>query len=203
MQFTRRANVPRLKRYEDYRPYLREDFLCHCAYCTGHEDEMGGLDHFEIDHHRPKSKFPRLTDKYSNLYYCCHGCNRRGAKGENWPSRSLYRANYRFFDPVAENAYNLHMRETQSGRLVRRTNVGQYSIDILRLNREGLVILRRKRKEMRVVLRKELRRLLRVLERMRELNHQPSREIVNRLDEVRETLRRRPILCLLPDWWNE
>src|SRR5437870_4619047 len=120
MQFARRADIPNFDNYQDYHPYLREDFLRHCAYCTGHEDEMGGEDHYEIDHHRPKSRpeFAHLVNDYGNLYYACHGCNRRGAKGENWPSDDLYNAGFRFFDPIMENAYEIHMRETRSGRLV-------------------------------------------------------------------------------------
>jgi hypothetical protein len=204
MQFARRTDAPKLAKYQEYRPYLREDFLRHCAYCTGHEDEMGGEAHYEIDHHRPKSRpeFFHLLNDYGNLYYSCHGCNRKGAKGENWPSNDLLNAGFRFFDPVAENAYHLHMRETASGRLAKKTNVGDYSIRILRLNRDGLLNLRRRRRTMRVLLGRELSRLLRVLERTRRRGHQPSPEIQTRLDLVRHALSTRPILCLLPDWWN-
>ena len=202
MQFQRRENIPKFTKYQDYRPYLREDFLQHCAYCTGHEDEMGEEEHFEIDHHRPMSRFPALINEYSNLYYSCHGCNRRGAKGSKWPSDDLYEAGFRFFDPVAENAYEVHMRQTSSARLLKKTNVGDYSIQNLRLNRDGLVELRRGRRRMRTALRNELTRLLRVLERTKRLGHEPSGEILNRLELVREKLRSRPLLNLLPDWWN-
>jgi len=204
MQFARRiGSIPNFVDYQDYRPYLREDFLRHCAYCTGHEDEMGGEDHYEIDHHRPKSRreFSHLVNDYGNLYYSCHGCNRKGAKGDNWPSDELYNAGFRFFDPVVENAYATHMSETQSGRLVRKTNVGVYSIDKLRLNREGLRKLRQRRRAMRKKLRQELSRLLRVLERTKLMGHQPSSAIQTRLALVRQTLSTRPVLCLLPDWW--
>jgi len=205
MQFQRRKDVPKLPRYQDYRPYLRDDFLRHCAYCTGHEDEMGGQEHFEIDHHRPMSmpRFRDLINEYSNLYYSCHGCNKRGAKGSNWPSDDLYEAGFRFFDPVAENAYKVHLREALSSRLLKKTNVGEYSIRILRLNRTGLVNLRRGRRRMRATLWKELTRLLRALEKTKRLGGEPSSEIRNRLELVREKLRSRPILNLLPNWWNQ
>ena len=203
MQFQRRENIPRVTRYQDYRPYLREDFIRHCAYCTGHEDEMGGEDHFEIDHHRPVSKFLPLINDYSNLYYSCHGCNKKGAKGEIWPTEDQYNAGFRFFDPVAENAYEIHMRETRSARLLKKTNVGDYSIPRLRLNRDGLIKLRRGRRRMRTALQKELIRLLRALERTKKLGHQPSAEILDRMELIREKLRSRPILSLLPDWWNQ
>jgi hypothetical protein len=204
MQFTRRPKVPKFTNYQDYRTILQEDFLHHCAYCTVHEDEIAGDDFFEIDHHRPQSRpeFSHLISEYSNLYWSCHACNKRGAKGENWPSDVLYNASFRFFDPVAENAYQIHMRETGSGRLIKKTNTGDYSIQILRLNREGLVKLRRGRKGIRVMLRRELRRLLRVLERTKKLDHDPSQAILDRLDLVRRRLRTPPVLNLLPDWWH-
>jgi hypothetical protein len=165
---------------------------------------MGGEEHFEIDHHRPMSipRFRDLINEYSNLYYSCHGCNKRGAKGSNWPSDDLYEAGFRFFDPVAENAYEVHMRETHSARLIKKTNVGDYSVRILRLNRDGLVKLRRGRRRMRAALRKELPRLLQALEKTKRLRREPSGEILIRLELVREKLRSRPILYLLPDWWN-
>lgn len=202
MQFTRRANAPNFSNYQDYRPLLREDFLRHCSYCTIHEDELAGEDFYEIDHHRPKSKFPKLENVYTNLYYCCKACNKRGAKGENWPSDDLIKAGFRFFDPVAENAYQLHVRETASGKLKERNNIGDYSIRILRLNRDGLIQLRLLRREIQILLKRELGRLLKALERAERMGRQPSPRIQTRLDLVRQALARRPILCLLPAWWN-
>jgi hypothetical protein len=114
----------------------------------------------------------------------------------------LLNAGFRFFDPVAENAYQLHVRETASGGLVKKTNVGDYSIRILRLNRDGLRSLRRRRRAMRVLLGRELGRLLRVLERTKRMGYQPSPATQTRLDLVHRALSTRPVLCLLPAWWN-
>jgi hypothetical protein len=94
------------------------------------------------------------------------------------------------------------VRETTSGRLAKKTNVGDYSIRILRLNRDGLLNLRRRRRALRVLLGRELGRLLRVLERTKRMGHQPSPAIQTRLDLVRQALSTRSVLCLLPDWWN-
>jgi uncharacterized protein (TIGR02646 family) len=202
MQFTRSSNVPAFKDYPLYRPYLRKDFACHCAYCTGHEDELGGEDHFDIDHFRPKKKFPKLICEYSNLYYSCRGCNKNGAKGQHWPGASVIKAGYRFFDPVQENAYITHLRETNAGRLTHRTRVGEYSIRILRLNRDGLIILRKNRAKMRRLLRIELTGLLRELQRLKREGKTPPTEVIHRLGQVRTHLEKRPLLNLLPDWWN-
>ena len=188
--------------YQKYRPYLRADFLSHCAYCTGHENELGGSDHFDIDHWRPKSKFPSLINIYRNLYYSCRGCNKRGAKGEHWPNRALIKAGYRFFDPCSENAYVEHMYETKRGHLKIRTPVGEYSIKRLRLNREGLVILRRNRASMRRLLKRELKKLLAELTRIKSCSRVPSKATLIRLQQIRVHLKTNPVLCLLPEWWN-
>ena len=203
MQFNRNPAVPKLARYDQYRPYLRTDFRRHCAYCTGHEDEWGGEDHFEIDHHRPKSKNPELEHEYSNLYYCCRGCNKKGAKGEHWPSDALLAAGFRFFDPVAENADGLHFAETADGTLRQLNNVGVYSIENLRLNREALVKLRLNRKRMAALLSKELKALEVKLLRMQKKGKTPSPELSTRLESLRRTLQNAPVLAMLPGWWHD
>lgn len=203
MQFRRTPSIPQLSHYSEYRSYLRSDFKRHCAYCTGHEDEYGGEDHFEIDHFRPKGQFSRLEHDYSNLYYCCHGCNKNGAKGSQWPSPELFNLNYRFFDPVAEEADGLHFKETTNGRLKPLTNVGLYSIEKLRLNREGLIELRQRRRSIAVLLSKELKRLERRIVKMQKRGHRPSAAIVSRLDSLKTALKNAPVLGLLPGWWHD
>lgn len=194
MQFRRRATVPNYKDYQRYRELLREDFRQFCAYCIGHENEMGGSDHYEIDHHRPKKKFPELVGKYSNLYYCCRGCNK--AKGKQWPSPDLLKLGYRFFDPVAENAYVLHLRE-EYGKLRPRTRVGKYSIDRIRLNREFLIDLRQRRAIHRTRLRKGLARLQRAATTARRRGVRPSSSVLKQLESVSQELRARPVLGII------
>ncbi len=201
MQFVR-SKVPDLANYPQYRPFLQRDFKGHCAYCTGHEHELGGTDHFDIDHFRPKALFPTLVNVYSNLYYSCHGCNKNGAKGSHWPSRDLIKQGYRFFDPVKENAYAEHLRETARGHLIHKTKVGEYSIRILRLNRDGLIVLRKKRNQMRKLLRKELKILRTKLEHMDDGGKIASRKALESLHRLKAHLSSPPILSILPDWWE-
>ena len=203
MQFHRDPAVPKLARYPEYRSYLRADFKRHCAYCTGHEDECGGEDHFEIDHHRPKWKHPELEHEYTNLYYCCRGCNKNGAKGEQWPSDELLAAGYRFFDPVAENAYGLHFKETANGSLQELNRVGDYSITKLRLNRDALIALRLRRRQMAALLSRELKRLELRLTRMQKRGKSPSGDLSERLELLRRALQNAPVLGLLPGWWQD
>jgi uncharacterized protein (TIGR02646 family) len=48
----------------------------HCAYCDCHplKYDRG----FEIDHFKPKKKFPLEAFTYSNLFPCCNECNKKG-----------------------------------------------------------------------------------------------------------------------------
>lgn len=201
MQFSRRSPAPRFLNYRYYFSILREDFMKHCAYCTSHECETGGQDNFEIDHHRPKYKFPELENSYSNLYYCCHACNKKGAKGDNWPSDELIENGFRFFDPVIENAYQIHMKEKQDGFLEEQTNTGKYSIEKLRLNRDFLVSLRLRRKKMREILLKELKKLGHAIECFQKSGNRLIPEKIERLQLVKKSLENFPVLGILPVWW--
>lgn len=62
-------------------------FFGHCGYC---EEISRG----EIDHFRPKSRFPELVYEWSNWVFACHDCN--SFKGEKWPSDG-------FVDPCARS----------------------------------------------------------------------------------------------------
>jgi uncharacterized protein (TIGR02646 family) len=50
----------------------------HCAYCDCHplKDDRG----FEIDHFKPKTKFPLEAFTYFNLFPSCNECNKKGSK---------------------------------------------------------------------------------------------------------------------------
>lgn len=67
---------------------LKMAFQGICAYCERREQG-------EIDHFRPKSRYPHLVYIWSNWIYACPTCNRR--KHEKWPP-------YGFVDPCAQSA---------------------------------------------------------------------------------------------------
>lgn len=133
MLFKRWEFPPIFADTERYRPFLRKDFLYRCAYCERPEIYLGGAECFEIDHFRPRSKFPWLDADYSNLYYCCAKCNRY--KGDSWPEAALAAAGYRFADPCAEDVYRDHLREQPDGDVEAITKCGEYSRAHLRLGR--------------------------------------------------------------------
>src|SRR5437879_2084972 len=108
--FHRRADPPQESNYRRYKQALREDFEYRCAYCLLHEGDPygGGFRHFQIDHFRPRIKFPELTNTYSNLYYSCAWCN--GAKSQKWPSDVEHTHGFVFVDPCVEDLYATHAK---------------------------------------------------------------------------------------------
>ena len=55
-----------------------------CAYCEVRTDS--GSTKPEIDHFRPRSKYPHLTFKWENLLYSCHKCNYK--KDDEFPEEN-------------------------------------------------------------------------------------------------------------------
>jgi hypothetical protein len=146
--FRRRSDPPAVSNYTQYKQALREDFQYRCAYCMLHEGDPygGGFHHFQIDHFRPRNKFPDLINTYRNLYYACSWCNR--AKGATWPSDPEQTLGYLFVDPCVEDLYTTHSTfDPSTGKLNSRTNAGDFTITEIRLNRRMFKRLRKKRVE--------------------------------------------------------
>jgi HNH endonuclease len=111
--FSRRSSAPQVSGgYQSFREYVREDFSECCAYCLLHELLAGGRDNFELDHFRPKSRFPELIDNFFNLYYSCHVCNL--FKGNAWPSEVMTKLGYRFVD-YCRQSFSEQFRQEADG----------------------------------------------------------------------------------------
>ena len=100
-----------------------------CAYC-----EEGGKG--EVDHFRPKSKFPALVYAWSNWLFACSSCNQ--AKGAKWPPDG-------YINPCAtalpERPENFFRFDTATGEILPafglisdRNDTAQKTIDDLSLN---------------------------------------------------------------------
>ena len=111
--------------YED----LRDAFRGLCAYC---ERKLRG----EVDHFRPKTKFPELVYCWSNWLFACGECN--NAKGDKWPTDG-------YVDPCAisplERPEQYFTFETQTGHIIPKRELSpelrrkaQTMIDDLGLN---------------------------------------------------------------------
>lgn len=94
-----------LANYRDYKDFLAADFKSRCGYSGCLDFWFGGKPHFQIDHFKPKSRYPGLEKRYTNLVYSCSYVNR--AKGDDDGS---------YIDPV-EVDYNLHFFRDDLGNI--------------------------------------------------------------------------------------
>jgi len=71
------GKVPNDSRWRDFKDALKGALNGICGYC---ERTRPG----EVDHFRPKSKFPDRVYLWSNWIFACHDCNH--TKGSKWPT---------------------------------------------------------------------------------------------------------------------
>lgn len=124
-----RTTVPKrtfTKMYSDYHRYknaLSKDFNHKCGYTDCSERWFGGERTFQIDHVKPKSKYPELINEYGNLVYCCAFVNRA-----KWDDDS---PNY--LDPCDVD-YNMHFERDDKGFIKSTTPQGEYMVKHLHLD---------------------------------------------------------------------
>ena len=125
--FQGKGNKPSDSRWRDFRGDLCRAFSGLCAYCE--EGDRG-----EVDHFRPKSKFPQRVYQWSNWVFACHDCNR--SKGDKWPPNG-------YVDPCSEQEHpeNFFGFDTMTGEILPKSELGpdlgdkaQQTIDDLSLN---------------------------------------------------------------------
>lgn len=142
---------------------LRRRFGFACGYCSVSETGAGAL--LTVDHFQPASRAGK--DDESNWVYCCAACN--SFKSAFWnEERSLLR-------PLEED-FSLHIEERE-GVLVALTSRGENHLEVLHLNRESLVALRRERAANQALqerLRHTEERLARALKRIEQARQQPE-----------------------------
>jgi hypothetical protein len=140
MKFTRTKPAPSISDgYQEFRPYVRNDFQQTCAYCLVHELLAAGEENFELDHFKPASKCKALRDDFYNLYYSCHPCNH--IKRAKWPDDRLIDKGVGFVD-LCKDDFENHFRELADGCWEGLTESARYTIDALRLNRRHLKQIR-------------------------------------------------------------
>lgn len=81
-----KSKQPNNGSYSDWKEQIAEECFYQCIYCSINEAQFGGIDHYHIEHYKPKSipKFKSLEDDICNLYYSCPICNR--FKSNDWPN---------------------------------------------------------------------------------------------------------------------
>jgi hypothetical protein len=133
---------PKNGTYRDWKPLLAEEGFHQCVYCAAHENSMGGIRNFHVEHYRPKSKFGHQENDYSNLFYACPICNT--FKSNDWPN-----------DPVEDNSISSYPNPSQvdysllfdvdnhRGLIGGRNIAAKYVQEKIFLNRPQLITERR------------------------------------------------------------
>ena len=124
------------------REFLRREGKFRCVYCAIHENALGGVRIFHVEHYKPKKKFPALINSLSNLYYACPICNQ--FKSDDWPAepnRSC--SNCAYPDPSTVDYSTLFEIDEQSGLVKGHRVASRYMIERLYFNRPQLILERK------------------------------------------------------------
>lgn len=140
------------------RQQVRQRAQYRCEFCGVSETDSGA--ELTVDHFRPSTKGG--SDSLGNLVYACNRCNQH--KLDYWPETSQQP---KLWNP-REDAQEKHFVELGSGALEALTDIGEFTIQRLRLNRAPLVEHRKRKRQTaeEVRLLQEYRRLNSVLEQL-------------------------------------
>ena len=108
---------------------IRERAEFACEYCEVSETDSGGK--LTVDHFQPTSK--NGGDEESNLVYCCFRCNIY--KSDYWHNEPNQ---IRLFNPRTDKR-DEHFWLSESGKLYALTETGEFTVKLLRLNRQPLI----------------------------------------------------------------
>lgn len=134
------SKQPKVGVYGDWKVQISEECYKQCVYCTINEMSWGGIDHYHIDHYRPKSIFTHLENDICNLFYACPVCNR--FKSDDWPNEpNLELPSYP--DPSITDYRLIFEYDITSYQLKGINASAKYLIIRLYLNRAQLVYERR------------------------------------------------------------
>ncbi len=128
----RRKGIPELKKYQDGRERLEQDFHYLCGYCG----KDGSVMHqkFHLDHFVPKSLDKSREKDYYNLVLACPRCNL--SKSDQWPTGDIvqpHNGKEGFVDP-AGSEFDEHLERNEKGYVVGKTCVGNSMCHMLHLD---------------------------------------------------------------------
>ncbi len=148
-------HAPDIYKHKEVENRLQEIYHGKCAYCES--KLMPGFSPV-IEHIRPKSIYPWLVYEWSNLIPVCMECNKKNKhypiEGEVVAKHPINKKDWRYdilslqekpllLNPEYDNPEE-HLSFFPDGRIYGLTEQGKVTIDILKLNREPLVIERNK-----------------------------------------------------------
>jgi len=137
------ANQPSVGIYSDWKEQIADECFKQCVYCTICEGVWGGIDHYHIDHYRPKSivRFSGLINDICNLFYACPICNR--FKSNDWPNDPTSLDEISYPDPSQIDYETIFEEDTSNFTIRSKYRSGTYVIERLYLNRPQLIYYRR------------------------------------------------------------
>ncbi len=131
----KRASPKVVKKYREYKPYLKEDYHSNCGYCNDPDHWCGGWRFYQLDHFVPQKYLVTISKtEYSNLVYTCFFCN--NSKRAKWPTKDEKIANdgkEGFVHPI-EADYVDHLHRDSYGRIIPTTDVGKYMVKAMKLH---------------------------------------------------------------------
>lgn len=129
--------------YSDWKELIAEECYYQCIYCSIHEAQFGGIDHYHIEHYKPKSipKFKDLENDILNLFYACPICNR--FKSNDWPNDAEDLNTICYPSPSEYNYGDLFNIDTNNYNLIGKYKSSCYLVERLFLNRSQLIYERR------------------------------------------------------------
>ena len=133
-QYRTKSNGEYYAIHREYRQEIRQDCLGRCVYCDLHENEMRGQTGMDIDHFRPKAKFPKLDNNPHNLVWSCTSCNRQ--KSDHWPAlgtNDTFVGNEGFIDPFGEHRSD-YFEVRSDGSIIPLKPPAGYIVEQLLLN---------------------------------------------------------------------
>lgn len=130
---------PSSGKYSDWKEQIAKECFYQCVYCSIHEAQFGGIDHYHIDHFKPKSKFPEDEDNILNLFYACPICNR--FKSDDWPGEPELNA-LSYINPSVFDYTDL-FEINENFIIIGKYIAANYIILRLYLNRAQLIMERR------------------------------------------------------------
>lgn len=132
---------PKTGEYSDWKQQIADDCHNKCVYCSIHEQPWGGIDHYHIEHFRPKSKFKKLENVIQNLYHSCPVCNR--FKSDDWQNIPTHLNRICYPNP-SKFDYNTLFKPLQNDFILKGKSIAaNYIINRLYLNRPQLILERR------------------------------------------------------------
>lgn len=108
-----------------------------CAFC---ESKITNVDYGDIEHFRPKSKFPELAVTWENLLLSCKRCNGTSQKSDHWPGP---KEGGPLVNPCEENPDKffefVYDKKTKVSFVKPKNQRGKVSEQIFGLNRTSLL----------------------------------------------------------------